>query len=150
MPLDSMTSYFTEDYCEVGWWNKRWATNFNSTEMQNINPTSELWVPDVASWCFPAFFNFSVCWVLLLSFSWVPPQHCWEVSLLTSPKSLIPLIAHFHLTPNPGYPLSWMLHRAALALVFWAPSDPCTGVTVTCWASSTTGCFSGFYLLLSV
>lgn len=34
-----------------------------------------------------------------------------------------------------------MLHRAALAL---------HRVTVTCWASSTTSCLSGFYLLLPV
>lgn len=44
------------------------------------------------------------------------------------PKSLISLISLFHLTPKPlDIPLSWMFHRAALTVMFWATSDPCTG-----------------------
>lgn len=117
-----MTSYFPGDYYEVVWCNKGWATNFICTEMQNM---PELWVPGVTNWCFPALFNFSVCY-FCLSLESLPSTA--DLVSLSSSNLFISLIPLLNLTLKPlDYPLSWMLHGAALALVFWATSGTCSG-----------------------
>lgn len=110
-----MTSYFPGDYYEVVWCNKGWATNFICTEMQNM---PELWVPGVTNWCFPALFNFSVCY-FCLSLESLPSTA--DLVSLSSSNLFISLIPLLNLTLKP---LDIPCHGCSMGLHWHSCSGP--------------------------